>query len=182
MVNHVGVGVAVELSGNLSACHHAALKVIVLRLGCILPPGVYACGQQTLTEVLPVGCGCIGIEKVYPVSAVNIVTGGVHLTANLAVLVYLGPYGEHEFHVHAVKLIGHGFGIGVLALVELHGVPAVFAPPLPVLDNHAGVVTLVIKTVGVLQEFLLAVIALAAVYVTECPVRHLRNLTGQVAV
>ena len=81
-----------------------------------------------------------------------------------------------------MQLIGHGLGVGVLALIKLHGVPAVLAPPLPVLYYHAGLVALIIKTMGVLQEFLLAVITLAAVNVTERPVRHLRNLTGQVAV
>ena len=182
MVNHVGVGVAVELSGNLTAGHHTSLKVIVLRFGCILPPGVYACGEQTLAEVLPVGCGCIGIEEIYPVSPLYVIAGGVHLAAHLTVLVYLGPYGEHKFHVHGVKLVGHSLGIGVLALVKLHGVPAVLAPPLPVLYNHAGAVALILKAVGVLQKLLLAVIALAAVNVTECPVRHGGNLTGQVAV
>ena len=182
MVNHVGVGVAVEFTRDFTSCNHAALKVIVLRLSCILPPGVYAGGQQTLAEVLPVGCGCIGIEEIYPVCSGNVVTGGVHLSAHLTVLVNLGPYGEHQFHVHAVQFIGHGLGIGVLALIKLHGVPAVLAPPLPVLYNHAGVVALVLKAVGVLQEFLLAVITLTAVNVTESPVGHLRNLTCQVAV
>ena len=81
-----------------------------------------------------------------------------------------------------MKLVGHGFGVGVLALVKLHGVPAVLTPPLPVLNYDAGVVTLVLKAVGVLQEFLLAVITLTAVYVAECPVGHGWNLSCQVAV
>ena len=88
----VGVGVAVELTRNLSASNHAALKVIVFRLRSVLPPSVYAGWEQTLAKILPVGCCSIGIKEINPVSAVNIITGGVHLSAHLTVLVNLGPY------------------------------------------------------------------------------------------
>ena len=81
-----------------------------------------------------------------------------------------------------MKFICHGLGIGVLVLVKLHGVPAVLAPPLPVLDYYAGFVILLLQTSGVLQQFGLAVITLAAVDVAESPVGHIGNPACQIAV
>ena len=81
-----------------------------------------------------------------------------------------------------MQLIGHGLGIRVFVLIKLHGVPSVFAPPLPVLYYYAGLVVFSLEAAGVLKQLLLAVITLAAVNVAERPVRHCRNLSGQITV
>ena len=83
LVYLVGICVPIEFTGYFSACHQSALKVVVLGFGCILPPGIYTCGEQFLAEVFPIGICRIGVEEIYPVSTVYVITGGIHLTAYL---------------------------------------------------------------------------------------------------
>ena len=80
--------------------------------------------------------------------------------------------------VHAMEFPHHARGVGILVLVEPHGIPAMFSPPLPVLDDGSHR-----KAFGMeaRQEFLLRVVPFPAMDVPESPVRHRRHRTAQAA-
>ena len=170
------------LARPAAVVHHAACEVVVLRLRSVLPPGVDARRHQPLVEVLPIGGGSVGIEEVYPVGAGDIVAVAPHLLAHLRVLVDLRPHAEHQPYIHLVQTVCQRFGVRVVGLVELHGVPAVLAPPLPVLHEHAHGHPLLLEAVGRLEDLLRRVEALAAVDVTQRPFRHLWTGTRQLSV
>ena len=81
--------------------------------------------------------------------------------------------------VHPVQFVHHGLGIRVLVFVEAHRVPAVFAPPLPVLHDGADGNLFVAEAAGGGQQFVLRVEAFAAVDVAEDPVRERRDVAGE---
>ena len=156
-----------------------AHKVIILRLSSILPPGIYTQRQQTLAEVLPIRCGSLRIEEVYPVGTGDVVVVTYHLTSYLRVLVYLRPYAEHQADIHLVQRIGQRLGVRIMRFVETHRVPTVFAPVLPVLHNHADGHLLFLKATGRLQDFIRAMETLTTVDVSQCPTGHLWTFACQ---
>ena len=72
--------------------------------------------------------------------------------------------------------------VGVVLLVELHAVPSVFAPVLPVLHEHAHRHPLAPETVGGAKNLIGTVETLATVDVAQGPGGHQRALAGEVAV
>ena len=60
-----------------------------------------------------------------------------HLTY-LGVLINLRPDTHHQVHVHLMQAVGQCLGIGIVLFIELHGVPSIFAPILPVLNDDVN--------------------------------------------
>ena len=85
-------------------------------------------------------------------------------------------------HVVFVQRVGQGLGVRIMILVKAQCIPAVFAPPLPVLDDNIQRNAAALESVGVLKDLVLGAVTLAAVNVSEHPLRHLRNLACQLAV
>ena len=88
----------------------------------------------------------------------------LHLAAYLRVLVDLTPYAHHQTDIHLVETVGECLGIGVELLVELHGVPTIFPPILPVLHDDAQGHLLVAETTGGLQDLIGGVETLASAH------------------
>ena len=86
--------------------------------------------------MLPIGSSGIGIEEIHPVGTWNVIGIALHLLPHIRTIVNLRPHTEHQTNIHRMKAIGQGFGIRIVSLVELHGVPAVFTPILPVLHDE----------------------------------------------
>ena len=81
-----------------------------------------------------------------------------------------------------MNLLDHGGRIRIIILIELHGVPTVLAPPLPVLDDSTHGDSLVMEPLGGGQELLLGSETFPAMDVLEYPVRHRRDMAGKRAV
>ena len=84
--------------------------------------------------------------------------------------------------VQGVELVHHSLGIWDNALVELHGVPAVLAPVLPVLHQGVDRDFALAEFGANIENFLLAVIPLPALPVTVCPLGKQRRFAGELAV
>ena len=176
------VDVAHAVAVYLSVGHASASQVVVLRLRGILPPCVDAQWQQPLAEVLPVGLGGPGVEEVYPVRLWDVETLSLHLAPHLRVLVYLRPNAEHQSDVHLVETVGEQAWSRVVGLVELHGVPSVTTPVLPVLHDDVDGQPFLSEALCCRQYLVLRVEALAAMDVSQCPLRHERRLARQFSV
>ena len=83
--------------------------------------------------------------------------------------------------VHVMEFPHHARGVGILVLVEPHGIPAMLSPPLPILDDGSHRKAFGMETAGGRQEFLLRVIPFPAMDVPESPVRHRRHRPAQAA-
>ena len=175
------IDVAIPFARDLVRTDAAAFQVVVLRLGGVLPPGVDAGREQLLAEILPIEGSGVRLEEIHPFRAFDIVALRLDLFAQLGVAPDARPHGQHQVLVHRMELVGHRLGIGVFVFVELHGVPAVFAPPLPVLHDGADRNILLVEPPRDGQQLVLRVEALAAVDVAEDPVRQRRDVAGQAA-
>ena len=71
-----------------------------------------------------------------------------------------------------VQIVSECLGVGVVVLVEAHGIPSVLAPILPVLHQHAYGDALLLEAVGGLQDLVGRVEALTAVDIAQRPRRH----------
>ena len=173
LVDQQGIDIAELFARILAAPHSPALQVVVLRLCGILPPSIDAIGlQQFFGEVLPVGSGGIGVEEVNPVGTGNVVASFLHRLSHLRTLVYLGPHREHEPHVHLVQVLDELARVGIVVFVELHGIPAILAPPLPVLHDEVEGYLFGAETLGCLHDFVGGVEPLAAMDIAKCPLGH----------
>ena len=76
-----------------------------------------------------------------------------------------------------MEAVGKGLGIGIELLIELHGVPTVFAPPLPVLYDDAQRHPFIAETTGCLQNLIGGVETLTTMDITQCPLWHERRGT-----
>ena len=81
-----------------------------------------------------------------------------------------------------VEGVGQGLGIRIMVLIETQGVPAVFAPPLPVLDDHVEGNAPILESGGILEDLVRRAVALAAVDVSEHPFGHLGDFASELAV
>ena len=84
--------------------------------------------------------------------------------------------------VHGVELIHHCLGIGVVALVKLHGVPAVLAPVLPVLDQGVNRKVAFAELHSNVQDFLLGMISLPALPESIHPLGKHRRFAGELTI
>ena len=84
--------------------------------------------------------------------------------------------------MHVVDGVHHRVWVWIIHFIELHGIPAVFAPVLPVLNNHVERKLPVAKLFECCQQFLLRVEAFAAMNIPVCPVGHQRGCSGQIAI
>ena len=182
LVYHQRINVAHLLASPFAAIHPATCQIVVLGLGSILPPGIYTQRHQALLKVLPVGSSCLGVKEVNPVGSRYIVVGSTYLLAYFRALVNLRPYRYHQADIHLVQTVGQRFWIGIEILVELHRVPTVLAPILPILHNHTDRQLLTAEPVGRLQYLVRRVETLSAVDIAQSPLRHQRTLTRQLAI
>ena len=81
-----------------------------------------------------------------------------------------------------MQAIGQRLRIGIVALIELHRVPPVFSPVLPVLYNHAHGQAFRLETAGSFENLLRTMETLTAVDIAQCPLRYLRTRASQLAV
>src|SRR5450755_4105812 len=84
--------------------------------------------------------------------------------------------------VQGVELVHHSLGIGVNALVELHCVPAVLAPVLPVLHQGVDRKLAFAELHPNVENLLLGVIALTALPVSIYPLGKQGCRAGELAV
>ena len=182
LVDHQRIAVADELAGQLAAHDAATQQVVVLWLCGILPPGINVIRtQQVGTEILPVEGGCGRIEEIDPVRAGDVVLMGIDLLAEFGVAVDLGPHGKHQAQAVGVQLARERGGVGVVVFVEAHGVPAVLAPPLPVLHQHIHGNLLRTEALGGLQNLVGRVETFAAMDVAHGPAGHEGSVARDVA-
>ena len=175
--------VAIYFAWNRAVGHEPVTQVVVLGFGSIEPPHIDVVRfQQLVAEVLPVECGCIGVEEIDPVGAVDVVAAAAYLFSEGGVDIYFRPYRQHELHIHGVELAGHGGGVGVAVFVELHGIPSIFAPILPVLHDDVEGYAALLKLACVVEQFGLGVVAFAAVYVSQHVVEHGWSGAGEFAI
>ena len=106
----------------------------------------------------------------------------LHLTTYLGVLVDLTPYAHHQTNIHLVETVGECLGIRVELLVELHGVPTILPPILPVLHDDAQGHLLIAETTGGLQDLIGGVETLAAMDIAQCPLGHQGTRTREFAI
>ncbi len=175
------INVAVEFTRNAFRADGTVRQVVVLRLRRIQPPCVDPHRQQPVPEVFPIARRRVGLEEIHPVRPVDIVPVLFHLPPHFRALVHLGPHGQHQVLVHSVELPDHARRVGVFVLVEPHGIPAMFSPPLPVLDDGSHRNAFRMETAGGCQEFLLRIVPFPAMDIPERPVRHRRHRTAQAA-
>ena len=138
----------------LAVIHTTTHQVIVLGLRSVLPPGINTQRQQPLAEVLPIRLCGLRIKEVYPVGAGDVIVVANHLTPYVRVLVYLRPHAKHQSDAQLVQRIGQRLGVGIILFIELHRVPAVLTPVLPVLHNHADGHPFLLEATCCLQDFL----------------------------
>ena len=81
-----------------------------------------------------------------------------------------------------MQTVRQRLGIGIVLLIKLHGVPAVLAPVLPVLDNHANRHLLLTKALGCLQDLVRGMEAFATMDIAQRPCRHGGTLARQVTI
>ena len=180
MVDDQRIDIAVQLAGDLVLADKPSCEVVIFRLCGVEPPGIDPVRyRKAVTETLYIVVGRFWIEEVDPVGPVDIVSALLQPLAERARTVDLGPYGYHETGVHCVQRASKRRRIRVMLTVELHGVPAGIAPPLPVLDYHVQGQTARAEAFGILKYLILGMIALAAMDVSEHPVGHLRHGAGQ---
>ena len=172
LVDQQRIDITHLLASPFTAVDATACQVVVLRLCSVLPPGIDARRHEAFVESFPVGGSGSRREEVNPVGAGDIMVGSSHLTAELAILVNLRPHAQHEPHVHVVKAVGERLGIGVETFVELHGVPTVMPPPLPVLHDDAQGQVLVAEALCRFDDLLGGMKTLAAMYIAESPARE----------
>ena len=181
-VHHERIYVTVELAGEAVLADGPAKEVVVLRLSGVEPPRVDAEASQAVKEILAIIIGCIRVEEIDPVRAFDIVAVAFQRLADLALPVDLGPDRQHEMDIVLVESVGQSLGIRIVVLVETQGVPAVFSPPLPVLDDHVEGNAPLLESGGVLEDLIRRAVALAAMDVSEHPFGHLRDFAGELAV
>ena len=81
-----------------------------------------------------------------------------------------------------METVGQRLWVRIILLVELHGVPSVFAPVLPVLHNHADGHLLLLEPAGGLENLVGGMETFAAVDIAQCPFGHLGTGAGQLPV
>ena len=81
-----------------------------------------------------------------------------------------------------MQTVCQSLGVGIVLLVKLHRVPAILAPVLPVLDNHANRHLFLAEALGCLQDLVRGMEAFATMDIAQCPCRHGRALACQVAI
>ena len=84
--------------------------------------------------------------------------------------------------VHRMELVHHRLGIRVVGLVKLHGVPAILAPVLPVLDQGVHGKLALAELSSNVQDLFLGVIAFPALPVSIHPLGKHRRFAGELAV
>ena len=182
LVHQQGIDISNLFATPSAVVHPSPCQVVVLWLCGVLPPGIDARRQQSLLETLPIGGSSLWVKEVYPVRLRDIIAVVLHLVPQFRGLVDLRPHAEHQPHVHLVQTVRQCLGVGVVVLVKLHGVPAVLAPPLPVLHDHAQGNLLLLETVGRLENLLRRVEPFATVDIAQRPLRHHRTFACQFSV
>ena len=81
-----------------------------------------------------------------------------------------------------MQTVRQRLGVRIMVFIELHGVPAVLAPVLPVLHQHIGRQSLLAETVGRLQDLVGRMEALTAMDIAKSPLRHLGSSACHLAV
>ena len=81
-----------------------------------------------------------------------------------------------------MQTVCQGLGIGVMVLVETHGVPTIFTPVLPVLHQHVDRQLLTAEAVSRLQNLVGRMKTLTAVDIAQCPTGHQGCLACQLAI
>ena len=175
-VHHQRINIAVELAGKGIVSNLAAGEVVVLGFRGVEPPSIYPVRDcEGITETLHIIVHSLWVEEVYPVRSVDIIPALLQSLSESARMVDLGPDGDHEAGIHIVKGLCEGRWIGIMLGVELHGVPAGLAPPLPVLDDHIERNSALLETIGILDDLVLRMVAFAAVDIAKHPFGHLGN-------
>ena len=153
-VNQQGIDITHLLTTPTPIVDTTPHKVVVLWFCSILPPSINTQRQQALAEVLPIRRCSLRIEEINPVSSRNIILVAHHLAPHVRVLVNLRPNAEHQSYIHLVQTIRQGLGVWIVSLVELHRVPTILAPILPILHDEADGHILLAKAIGCLEDFL----------------------------
>ena len=148
LVDEQGIDISYLFPTPPSVVDTTTYKVIVLRFSSILPPSIDAEREEAFAEVLPIRCCGLWIEEIYPVSARDIILVTLHLTTDIGILVNLRPHAEHQSDTHLMETVGKRLGIRIEFLVELHGIPPVLAPILPVLNDETQRHILLAEAVG----------------------------------
>ena len=81
-----------------------------------------------------------------------------------------------------MQTVCQGLGVRIVLLVKLHRVPAVLAPVLPVLDNHANRHLLLTKALGCLQNLVRGMKPFTTMDIAQGPCRHGGTLACQIAI
>ena len=102
-----------------------------------------------------------------------------HLTY-FGVLINLRPDTHHQVHVHLMQAVGQCLGIGIVLFIELHGVPPIFAPILPVLNDDVNGKLLVAESSRRLENLIGRMEAFTTMNVSQRPLRHHRGFSCQV--
>ena len=154
LVHQQRIHVAHQFARPAASVHAPSSQVVVFRLRGILPPRIDAQRHEPLVEVPPIGRCSSGIEEVYPVGTRNIIVGRQHFATHLRILINLRPNAQHQLDSHLMKAVGEQLRVGIVVFVEAHGIPAILAPPLPVLHQHAHGQLFLLEAVGSLEDFL----------------------------
>src|SRR5579864_5649846 len=81
-----------------------------------------------------------------------------------------------------MELVEHFFRARIVFLVELHGIPAVFSPILPILHQHIDRDFSFSKFGSCIENLLLAVITLSALPISVGPLRKQGRFTGKLPI